>query len=75
MSLGKVLYVVVFMTFLKTNGSIFSFGKKIKKYIKPNAQANPSYRSIEPWLRGDKHIKERNKKLFESSINTIVKST
>ena len=27
--LGKILYVVVFMTFLNTNGSIVSFGKKI----------------------------------------------
>ena len=29
MSWGNFLYVVVFMTFLKTNGSIFSFGKII----------------------------------------------
>ena len=26
--LGKILYVVVFMTLLNTNGSIVSFGKK-----------------------------------------------
>ena len=32
--LGKnILYVVVFMTFLKTNGRIFSFEKKIDDQI------------------------------------------
>ena len=29
--LGKILYAVVFMTFLNTNGSIVSFEKKKKK--------------------------------------------
>ena len=37
--LGKILYVVVFMAFLNTNGSIVSFGKK-KKWINDTFPSN-----------------------------------